>query len=319
MVIDWIPPAAIFRARHGLEGIAIKTPLVRLALDEAPCEIYLKLENLQPTGSFKLRGAANAMAMLGPDELEGGVYTISAGNMGLGVAWNARRLNVPCQVVVPDHAPRTKVDAITRLGAEVVPVPFEEWWMAMENHDYPGLEGTFIHPAVDPAVIAANGTIGLEILEDLPGVDAVVAPFGGGGLCCGIASAFQTQKPEVRVFACEVETAAPFDAALEAGEPVDVEYTPSFVDGIGGQRVLEEMWPLSQELLDDSLVVPLLEVAVAVRLLADCSHVIAEGAGAVSLAAALSGRAGDGKVVCVVSGGNIDADKLAEILRGGMP
>ena len=319
MVIDWIPPAAIFRARHGLEGVAFKTPLIRLALDEAPCEIYLKLENLQPIGSFKIRGAIHAMSMLGPDELAAGIYTASAGNMGLGIAWNARRLGVPCKVVVPDHAPRAKVDAITRLGAEVIPVPFDEWWRVIEDHHFGDLEGTFIHPVVNPAVIAGNGTIGLEILEDLPDVDAVVAPFGGGGLCCGIASAFQAQKPEVKVYACEVETAAPFDAALEAGEPVEIEYTESFVDGIGGKRVLEEMWTLSQEILEDSLVVPLVEVEVAVRLLAECAHVIAEGAGAVSLAAALSGRAGEGKVVCVISGGNIDADKLARILLGKTP
>lgn len=319
MVIDWIPPAAIFRARHGLEGVSFKTPLMRLALDEAPCEIYLKLENLQPIGSFKIRGAANAMAMLGPDDLAKGVYTASTGNMGLGVAWNARRLGVPCQVVVPDHASRAKVDAITRLGAEVIAVPFDEWWRVIEDHYYPDLEGSFIHPMVDPAVIAGAGTIGLEILEDLPDVDAVIAPFDGGGLCCGIASAFQAQKPEVRTYACEVETAAPFDAALENGEPVEIEYIKSFVDGIGGKRVLEEMWPLSQEILEDSLVVPLPEVSVAVRLLAECAHVIAEGAGAMSLAAALSGRAGEGKVVCVVSGGNIDADTLARILVGETP
>ena len=319
MVIDWIPPAPIFAARHRLAEGIIRSPLIRLPLSDAPCEIYLKLENLQPTGSFKLRGAGNAMEILGPDDLRNGVYTTSAGNMALAVAWNARRLGIPCRVVVPEHAPRAKLDGVVRLGGEVHPVPFDEWWKAMEDRGYPGMEGTFIHPVCDPAVIAGHGTIGLEILEDLPDVDAVIAPFGGGGLCCGIGAAFQAQNPAVKVYACEVDTAAPLAAALEAGQPVEVPYTPSFVDGIGGKRVFDAMWPLSQELLEDSLVVPVLEVAVAVRLLAERSHIISEGAGAAPLAAALSGRAGNGKVVCVVSGGNIDADRLARILLGDTP
>ena len=316
MVIDWIPPAAVFAARHRVEGFAIHSPLIRLHIDDAPCEIYLKLENLQPAGSFKVRGARNALEILGPDTLKDGVYTTSSGNMGMALAWNARQLDLPCTVVLPDHAARAKRDAIARYGAEIVSVPYDAWWQALEDHDWPGLEGTFIHPVSDAAVIAGQGTVGFEILEDLPDVDAVIVPFGGGDLCCGIAAAFQAQKPDVEIYACEVDSAAPLEAALRSGQPVDFPFEPSFADGLGGKRVLETVWPLIKELIPESLVVPRQEVAVAVRLLAEAAHVIAEGAGAAPLAAALSGRAGEGKVVCVVSGGNIDAETLARILRG---
>lgn len=279
----------------------------------------MKLENLQPIGSFKLRGAGNAMALARPEDLAKGVYTASAGNMAQGVAWNARRLGIPCAVVVPDHAPHTKLAAIERLGARIVKVPFERWWRVLVEHEYPELEGLFVHPVSDPAVIAGNGTIGLEILEDLPDVDTVLVPYGGGGLSCGIASALHALRPATRVFACEVETAAPFAASLAAGRPVSVDYAPSFVDGIGGKSMLPEMWPLASSLLDGSIVVSLAETAAAVRLLAMRARVVAEGAGATSVAAALTGKAGSGKVVCVVSGGNIDPEKLARILEGAVP
>ena len=250
----------------------------------------------------------------GSEALAQGVYTASAGNMAQGVAWNARRLGLPCSVVVPDHAPATKLAAIERLGGRVVKVPFERWWDVIVTGEFAGLDGYFIHPVTDPDVMAGNGTIGLEILEDLPDVDAVVIPYGGGGLSCGIASALRALKPDTRVFAVEVETAAPLAASLRAGAPVEVAYRPSFVDGIGGKSVLAEMWPLARELLDGSLVVTLDEARAAIRLLAERGRVIAEGAGAASVAAALAGMAGAGKVVCVVSGGNIDRDVLAAIL-----
>jgi threonine dehydratase len=288
---------------------------VRLAVD-APGEIWLKLECLQPIGSFKLRGAGNAMASAAPDTLSRGVYTASAGNMAQGVAWNARRLGIPCTVVVPDHAPKTKLDAVERLGGRVVKVPVDRWWQVLAEHHYPGIEGLFIHPVSDRTVIAGNGTIGLEILEDLPDVDTVLVPWGGGGLSCGIASALRALAPAVKTYACEVATAAPLAASLAAGRPVAVEYTPSFVDGIGAKGLLPEMWPLATSLLSGSLVVSLAEVTAAVRLLVERARVVAEGAGAVPVAAALSGRGGPGKVVCVVSGGNIDADRLAAILAG---
>ena len=318
--------ADIQAARERIAGVVLRTPLVRLQFDDAPAEIWLKLENLQPIGSFKLRGAGNALRLAPRDALARGVYTASAGNMAQGVAWNARALGVPCAVVVPDHAPQAKLAAIERLGGRVIKVPFDEWWRVLVEHRFAGLEGWFLHPVSDPAVMAGNGTIGLEILEDLPDVDTVVVPFGGGGLSCGIAAALRgmadaglARRSAPRVLAAEVETAAPLSASLAAGAPVSVRHTPSFVDGIGGMSVLAEMWPLAKALLDGAVVSSLTEIAAALRLLAIRNRVIAEGAGAVSVAAALAGQAGGGKVVCVISGGNIDEAKLARILVGEMP
>jgi len=313
---DSIPLAEIEAARQRLEGLAMRTPLVRLNADNIAGEIYLKLENLQPIGSFKIRGAGNAMAVAGAEALQSGVWTASAGNMAQGVAWNARRLGIRCSVVVPDHAPSAKLDALARLGAEVVKVPFEEWWHIIVTHEHAGQTGVFVHPVSDPAVMAGNGTIGLELVEDLPDMDAVVVPYGGGGLSSGIASALRHLRPEVPVYGAEVETAAPLDPAFAAGHPVDVEYVPSFVDGIGSARVLDDMWPMVSGLLAGSLVTSLDDVEAAIRLLAARNHVVAEGAGAASVAAAIKGGAGSGKIVCIVSGGNINPEKLAEILVG---
>ena len=305
-------------ARERLAGIALRTPLVRLDVPEAAGELWLKLENLQPIGSFKLRGAANAMLRAGRDRLAGGVYTASAGNMAQGVAWAARSFGIPCQVVVPDTAPRTKIAAIERLGGRVIAVPYERWWQTIVDHSYPGLDGIFVHPVSDPAVIAGNGTIGLEILEDLPDVDAVLVPFGGGGLSAGIATAVRALRPDATVIACESDTAPSLSSALAAGKPMRIDRVPSFVDGIGGMGVLTEMWPLVSAVLDGALVSTVVEIAAAVRLLAERAHVVAEGAGGAALAAALRHRV-PGKVVCVVSGGNIDAAKLATILDGRIP
>jgi threonine dehydratase len=309
---------AIRAARERIAGSALRTPLVRANVDGGR-EIWLKLENLQPIGSFKIRGAGNAMALLPKESLSRGVYTASAGNMAQGVAWNARRLGIPCTVVVPEHAPKTKLAAVTRLGAKIVPLPFDQWWNVLVTHGYDGIDGTFIHPVSNEAVIAGNGTIGLEILEDLPGVATVVVPYGGGGLSCGIAQAIRSVSPAVKVLVSEVSTAAPLSASLAAGGPVKIDYTPSFVDGIGASSVLAEMWPLASRLLDGSCVVTPAETAAAVKLLVERNRVVAEGAGATSVAAALSGQAGDGPIVCVISGGNIDPDKLALILSGSVP
>jgi len=306
-------------ARERTAGIVVRTPLVPLAVDEAPAEIHLKLENLQPVGSFKLRGAANALACAPPDALRRGVWTASAGNMALGLAWRARQLGVQCTVVAPDHAPDAKLVPLAALGAEVRRIPFREWFEVLHAGTFPGVEGVFVHPVEDRAVMAGNGVIGLEILEDLPGVDTVLVPFGGGGLSCGIASAIRGLRPDVRVLACEVETAAPLAAALAAKSPTTIPWTPSFVDGIGSPFVLSRMWPLVRALLHGSLVAPLDRVAAAVRLLAERNHVVAEGAGATPVAAALAGHAGRGRIACVVSGGNLDADRLTAILRGEVP
>ena len=308
--------ADVRAARARLAGLVVRTPLVRLAVDEAPAEIHLKLECLQPIGSFKIRGATNAMALAGPERLRDGVYTASAGNMAQGVAWSARRLGVAATAVVPEHAPQAKLSALARLGARVEKVPFDSWWQLLVDRGQPGRKELFIHPVSDLAVMAGNGTIGLEILEDLPDVETVLVPYGGGGLSCGIASALRGSGSRARVIACEVDTAAPLSAALAAGGPVPTPYTASFVDGIGGKSVLAEMWPLASRLLDGALSSPLDDVAAAVRLLAERAHVVSEGAGAAPVAAALSGRAGEGPIVAVVSGGNIDLAKFCELVGG---
>jgi threonine dehydratase len=315
---DDVTLADIRAARDRLAGIVVRTPLVRLDVPGAAGELWLKLENLQPIGSFKLRGAANAMLLAGRERLADGAYTASAGNMAQGVAWSARHFGVPCTVVVPESAPRTKVDAIERLGGRVVKVPYERWWQTLVDHAYPGIDGVFVHPVSDPAVVAGNGTIGLEIIEDLPDVDTVLVPFGGGGLSSGIATAVRALRPDATVFGCEVETATPLTAALAAGAPTRVDRTPTFIDGIGGMGVLSEMWPLVSTLLDGALVSSVGEIADAVRVLAERARIVAEGAGAAALAAALRHRV-EGKVVCVVSGGNIDTAKLATILEGRVP
>jgi len=312
-------PEEIAQARERVALVAVRTPLVPLEIAGVPARIYLKLENLQPIGSFKLRGAVNAMSLADPERLRAGVYTASAGNMAQGVAWVARSMGIRCTAIVPDHAPQMKLDAIERLGATTVKVPFEAWWRVIEEHGDPGRDGLFIHPVADPAVIAGNGTIGLEILEDLPDVDSILVPYGGGGLLSGIAIAVLAKRPGARVYACEVETAAPLAASLAAGEPRAIEHRPSFVDGIGGRSVLPEMWPMVRGLVEGSILVTLEEVASAIRLLVERTRVVAEGAGAAPVAAALKGEAEGTKVVCVVSGGNIDPKKLARILSGETP
>ncbi len=309
--------AEITAARERLKGFAVRTPLVRWY--EGPAEIYLKLETLQPIGSFKIRGARNAFATAPAGALDRGVFTASAGNMAQGVAWCARALGVPCTVVAPNHAPTTKLDAIARLGATVIKVPFDRWWRVLQERRFDGLDGFFVHPVSDPAVIAGNGTIGLEIVEDLPDVDLVLAPFGGGGLSCGIAAALRAVAPGARVVAVEPDTAAPLAASLAAGTPTAVAYHPTFIDGSGGKSVLAEMWPLAKDLLAASIPVSVPEVADAIRLLAERARIVAEGAGALALAAARSGRVKGRKIVGVVSGGNIDTARLITILQGQVP
>jgi len=304
----------ILRARDAIAGSAIRTPLVRLNLLDAPARIYLKLENLQPIGSFKIRGAANAMAHMSEQDLARGVITASAGNMAQGVAWRARELGIACTVIAPETAPDAKVKAVERLGGRVIKVPFERWWQTFQERAFAGVDATFIHAFDDPHVMAGNGTIGLEIVEDLPDVDAVVIPWGGGGLTCGIASALRASKPGCRIYAAEVASAAPLAASLAAGAPQVIDYRPSFVDGIGSKSVFPQMFELARTLIDAALVAGLDEVAAALLLLAERNRVIAEGAGACALACALSGQAGSGKIVCIVSGGNIDLSKLCVLL-----
>jgi threonine dehydratase len=312
---DQLPSLAdIHAARQLIAGAAIRTPLVRLNARDAPAEIYLKLENLQPIGSFKIRGATNAMGHLSSETLSRGVLTASAGNMAQGVAWRARELGIPCTVVAPETAPDTKIRAIERLGGRVIKVPFEDWFRAFETRTFPGVEATFVHAFDDLNVMAGNGTIALEIMEDCPEVDAVVIPWGGGGLTCGIAATMRALNSKCKIYAAEVATAAPLVASLAAGTPQAVDYQRSFVDGIGARVVFPQMLKRAQQLIDGSLVAQLNEVKAALRLMAERNRIIAEGAGACALACALAGKAGGGRVVCIVSGGNIDFATLCEIL-----
>jgi threonine dehydratase len=308
-----IPLDEIRRARARIGDDVLRTPLVPLGTDD---RFRLKLECLQPIGCFKLRGALSAVRVASEEELAHGVVTASAGNMAQGVAWAAREAGVPARVIVPDSAPRTKLDRIEALGAELIPVTHEEWWQAMVDHGREGVEGLFIHPSGDEAVMAGNGTIGLEIAEDAPEFDSVVIPWGGGGLTSGIASAIKALRPSVRVVTAEPDTGAPLAAAFATGGPREIEFTPSWVDGAGGRALLPGVWERARELVDEAVALPLQEVEEAVRLLADRAHVIAEGAGALALAAALRR---DDRCVCIVSGGNIDAGVLRPILAGNAP
>jgi len=305
-------------AREFIEDAVRPSPLLRLENVHSSADIYLKLECLQPIGSFKLRGALNAMRQLDGARLLEGVVTASAGNMAQGVSWAARRSGVRATVVMPDTAPTTKVRAVRRLGGEIVSVSWDRWWQVLQDRSLPGLSGHFIHPVADQTVIEGNGTIGLEIAESLDRVDTVLVPFGGGGLVCGIAAALAELRPDTRVFGCEVETAAPLAASLEAGRAVAIERRASFVDGIGGKEVLPAMWPLIERLVAGSRVVSLAAVVRAIRLLIDRQSVVAEGAGASSVAAALADPTLEGVVVCVVSGGNLDEETLVSILEGDL-
>jgi len=306
-------------ARANIAGLARRTPLWRLDVEIPGVRIWLKLENLQPLGSFKIRPALNALKAADPAALKAGVLAPSAGNFGQGLAFAAAKLGLPVTIVAPDSAAQTKTAALEALGARVVRVPFDTWWQVMTTRRFEDAPGVFFHPVADNAVVAGNATIGAEILEDLPDFDAVVVPFGGGGLISGIGSVMRRLKPGVRMIAVESEASQPAAAALANGGPQTVQMTPSFVDGIGSTRVLDEMWPLVRQVADAATVASLAEIAAAVRLLAMKHRIIAEGAGAAAVAAAMAGRAGQGDIVCIVSGGNIDAAKLTTILQGETP
>jgi len=303
-------------ARENIRGVAIRTPLLKLHSDFPDMNIFLKLENLQPWGSFKIRPALNALKSMELERLRCGVLSASSGNFGQGLAYAARQIGIPATLVVPDAAAQTKVNALIELGAKVIRLPFDEWWTVLTSRRCAGETGLFIHPVAEAPVLAGNATIGAEILEDLPNCDAVVVPFGGGGLICGIGSVMRRLKPAVRMVVVESEAALPAAAALKNGGPVRVPHLQSFVDGMGSTTVLEEMWPLLRQVADQTACVSFAQIADAVRLLAGRHHVIAEAAGAASLAAAVAGLAGKGNIVCIISGGNMDAAKLGAILNG---
>ena len=313
-----VRPITLTDVREAQKRIAptiVRTPLVRLALGPEFPDIRLKLENLQPINAYKLRGAVNAVAMLPNSERARGVWTISAGNAGQGVAYAARQAGVPCSVVVIETAPAAKIDRMRALGAKLIPVPYEVAWQALDDRFYPGAEGTFIHPFDDHNFIAGHGTMGLEILEDAPDTAAVIASIGGGGLITGVGSALKALRPQIKIWGVEPETAAPMSLSLAAGAPQEFkEWKASFVDGAGGQSVFPRMWERMKPIIDGSFVVSLEETCKAMRLMAEKARVIAEGAGALPLAAALTGKAGPGPIVCIVSGGNVDLKKFCELI-----
>ena len=306
-------------AAERLEMIALRTPMIRLNVQDAPAEIYLKMENLQPIGSFKIRPAGNAIFSLARSRRGDGVYTASSGNMAQGVAYAARRLGIPATVYLPQDAASNKIEALKRLGARIHSLPNDEWWPIIDNHGHPDEKGVFVHPVAQQDVIAGDSTVGLEIFEDLPDVDTVLVPFGGGGLASGIASVLRTLKPSVRVLAAESDHCAPLSASLEAGQPVQLPVERSFVSGIGIGKVLEEMWPLVNELIQDSVIASAREIVDVVALMSERHRIVLEGAGAAPVASALAGRAGGGKIVCVLSGGNLDTKYLIDILGGRLP
>ena len=288
-------------------------------LENLPAEIYLKLENLQPVGSFKVRGAVNVLSKATTEQLSQGISTASSGNFGFALTWYARQLGIPCTSVVPEKSPETKIAAMKDIGGKVIKVPYKEWFQIIVSGEYEGLEGTFIHPVLNQDIMSGHSTIALEILEDLPDVDAVIMPYGGGGLSCGVSSVVRALKPDTKLYVSEVGSAAPVAAALAAGEPKEVERKPIPFHCVGATRVLTPMWPLVSTLFDGSIVVTIQEVAEALCMLAEHNHVIAEGSGALPVAAAQTGKAGSGKVVCVVTGGNIDSDKFLKILSREIP
>ena len=310
-----IPIDDIEQARERVAGTVLRIPLVKLDLGEGGPDIRLKLENLQPTNAYKIRGATNAVAKLSHEDRARGVWTISAGNAGQGVAFAARRFGIPCTVVAIETAPQTKLDRMRALGATIVPVSYDRAWVAAETHEFEGLEGTFVHPFDNHDFIAGHGTMGLEILEDAPEVSTVICAIGGGGLITGVGSAIKAKHPDVTVLGAEPETAAPYALSLREGGPRKfTDWQASFVDGAGGKSVTERMWQRMRPVTDGTITVTLEQTAKAMRLIAEKTRTIAEGAGALALAAALTGEAGEGPIVCVVSGGNIDLDKFAEMV-----
>ncbi len=318
MILEVVRPiqlSEIQEARKRIARTIVRTPLIRLELGPDFPDIRLKLENLQPINAYKLRGAANAVALLSESERKHGVWTISAGNAGQGVAYAARQAGVPCTVVVVETAPKSKLERMRALGAKLIPISYDVAWKALDERSFPGADGTFIHPFDDDNFIAGHGTMGLEILEDAPDTAAVIASIGGGGLITGVGSAIKALKPETRIFGVEPETAAPAALSFKIGSPqVFKDWKASFVDGAGGQSMFPRMWKRMTPLVDGYLVVTLEETKNAMRLMAEKARIISEGAGALPLAAALSGRAGKGPIVAIVSGGNIDLKKFYELI-----
>ena len=321
MILQPVRPiqlSEIQEARKRIAQTIVRTPLIRLDLGPDFPDVRLKLENLQPINAYKLRGAANAVALLSDSERKRGVWTISAGNAGQGVAYAARTAGVPCTVVAVETAPQSKLERMKALGAKLISVPYDIAWKALDEGSFPGAGGTFIHPFDDHNFIAGHGTMGLEILEDEPDTAAVIASIGGGGLITGIGSAMKALKPRIKIFGVEPETAAPAALSFEKGSPqVFPNWKASFVDGAGGQSMFPRMWERMKPVVDDYLVVTLEQTQNAMRLLAEKARIISEGAGALPVAAALAGKVGKGPIVAIISGGNIDLQKFCELISRG--
>lgn len=309
----------IYAAHERLRHLCHRTPLIPLNLEGLKPEVWLKCENLQPIGAYKNRPQGAVMTMLSDQQLEKGVYTASSGNSGLGMAWCAREMGVEARCYVPEGSAGSKIAALERLGTRVITVSYDEWWATILNAGKDDDPGAYIDAVRDPQALAGDGTIGLEIFEDLPDVDTVVCPFGGGGLTSGVAGAMKTLKPDCRIVAAEVDTAAPLTAAFDAGKPVEVTVEPSFIQAIGAARVLDAMWPLLSRIVSSTAKSSLRETCDAIRILFERHHLVAEGAGAVGLAATLAGRVEGDKIVCIISGGNLDPQQMVAILEGGIP
>ena len=321
-MLDEVKPVAMMQieaARARLEGLSVVSPLVACGAAPHGKTIHLKLENLQPVGSFKIRPIGNAVLARAPAELTSGIYTTSTGNSALGLAFMARRLGIAATAVVPVNAPQAKLEKLRRLGARIDMRPIEEWWQAIRTGALEGQQGVYIDAVRDPDSLAGDATIGVEILAQSPDIEAILIPFGGGGLACGIACAVRALKPDVKIIACELATAHPLKAAFDAGAPTETPHAPGFVSGVGFGSVLPEMWPLVKTMIDGVITVSLTEVAAAIKAMVECNRIVAEGAGAVSVAAALTGRYTETRVCAVVSGGNLDSSMLATILGGNVP
>jgi len=321
-MLDEVKPVAMMQieaARARLEGLSVVSPLVACGAAPHGKTIHLKLENLQPVGSFKIRPIGNAVLARAPAELTSGIYTTSTGNSALGLAFMARRLGIAATAVVPVNAPQAKLEKLRRLGARIDMRPIEEWWQAIRTGALEGQQGVYIDAVRDPHSLAGDATIGVEILAQSPDIEAILIPFGGGGLACGIACAVRALKPDVKIIACELATAHPLKAAFDAGAPTETPHAPGFVSGVGFGSVLPEMWPLVKTMIDGVITVSLTEVAAAIKAMVECNRIVAEGAGAVSVAAALTGRYTETRVCAVVSGGNLDSSMLATILGGNVP
>ena len=311
--------AMIQEARAALEGVARRTPLH--PVPKFGKDVYIKAENLQLTGAFKLRGAYNKLRSLTPEEAARGVIACSAGNHAQGVALSAARLGIPSVICMPAGAPISKVEATKSYGAQVTLVPGVYDDAAREAQRLCREEGwTFAHPFDDPLVIAGQGTIGLEILEQLPEVDQIVVPIGGGGLISGVAYAVKQYKPACRIIGVQAEGAPSMYRSLQAGRPMELYAVSTIADGIAVKRPGELTYSLCREYVDEVVTVSDDEIASAILALMEEQKTVSEGAGATAVAACMFGRTPlEGrKTVCVVSGGNVDVTTLSRVITKGL-